>query len=518
MPITTTPTISAASHRSSPRAMRAPTAAARTTRNPPYATAPPTPMRLAFFPVRTAFAVISVRASSTSLWMSWPSWDVSDPNRSPSDRSLLDSAMLHSLVAGGARAGFGVRGAPGRPHRARARGPVVLLLAAVRAVAAAGVARAGAVRRGVAAGVRRAAVARAAVARAAVAGAVAPGPPGPGPAVAGAVARAAVPGAEAPAELAALHRAATLRRRLEEPRRDEPERERATEEHGGLAPREVLGLANEPLEVGLAEELARLVDLLGGRVSERRDLRLLVAHLVAALADRLRDLVQHVRAAAQLAVHLRPDLLLGRLRDSVDDAAGRFLQPVTGSRAAGPEGSRARGPGAAVCRRGAGAAGIRRVREARGRHLVLTGADERVDVAERIVAHGGRIRSRILGASLRRHASYRPFVRHASMARRWTVSVGRAPCRSAVSSAIAASQHGCTVARARAARRPATNRGAGSRSSWSRCTGRGRGRSCRGRRSPTACSRRRASSCRPPRTRSPPRRRPGSRAPRGGRR
>ena len=44
---------------------------------------------------------------------------------------------------------------------------------------------------------------------------------------------------------------------------------------------------------------------------------------------------------------------------------------------------------------------------------------------------------------------------------------------------------------------PTRAAGAGSRRSSSRCTGRGRGPTCRGRRSRTACSRRTASSCRP---------------------
>ena len=43
----------------------------------------------------------------------------------------------------------------------------------------------------------------------------------------------------------------------------------------------------------------------------------------------------------------------------------------------------------------------------------------------------------------------------------------------------------------------ATSIRAGSRSSWSRCTGRGRGATCRGRRSRTSCSPRTAWSCRP---------------------
>src|SRR4051812_25417768 len=81
------------------------------------------PISEAFRPVRTRFAVISVRASSISLWMSSPSCEVSEPKRSPNDRSLLGAAMLeHSGIRGRRRGALADRAAT-RRHVVRGLGP-----------------------------------------------------------------------------------------------------------------------------------------------------------------------------------------------------------------------------------------------------------------------------------------------------------------------------------------------------------------------------------------------------------
>src|SRR5436190_17527277 len=110
-------------------------------------------------------AVISVRASSISLWMSSPTCEVSEPKRSPNDRSLLGAAMLDgSRIRRGARRAARNRaaagghavlraaaqaGATGVPPARLVRGPairratVASSVALVAAVAARGATRAG---------------------------------------------------------------------------------------------------------------------------------------------------------------------------------------------------------------------------------------------------------------------------------------------------------------------------------------------------------------------------------------
>src|SRR5947209_4340337 len=140
--------------------------------------------------------------------MSWPSCDVSDPNRSPNERSRLGAftgALRPRLVGHRVRAG-----APGAVDSAgpRARRAVATVEAALEA--------------GVPCHVLAAHVLAAAVLTAVV-----------------------LPTAGLPAHL--------VRGSLEEPRRDEADHHGAAEEHRRLLPREPVRLADHALHVGLAE-------------------------------------------------------------------------------------------------------------------------------------------------------------------------------------------------------------------------------------------------------------------------
>src|SRR5437879_2554993 len=113
-----------------------------------------------------------------------------------------------------------------------------------------------------------------------------------------------------------IARAALASGSLQEARREEAKHKRASKQDGWAAPAELLHVREDLLDVAVAEISGEVLHPVGGLRGELTELRLvLLAQLLARLAQGVRDAVQASRRALLLAGEISLDLIARLLRE-----------------------------------------------------------------------------------------------------------------------------------------------------------------------------------------------------------